>query len=88
MGDLGVQPASVDGTFLGQLQFIIGIIMAVGSFVAVGAGIYLGIKYMLSSVEEKAEIKKKLVPFIIGLVIFYGATGIISIISKIAELIK
>ena len=88
MGDLGVQPASVDGTLLGQIQFIIGIIMAVGSFVAVGAGIYLGIKYMLSSVEEKAEIKKKLVPFIIGLVIFYGATGIISIISKIAELIK
>lgn len=53
---------------------------------AVCASIYLGIKYVLSSVEEKAEIKKKMVPFIIGVAVFYGATVILKLIGEVAKI--
>ena len=89
MDNLGITgPAEIDPTLLGQLSGIIGIIMGVGSVVAVCASIYLGIRYMLSSTEEKAEIKKKMVPFFIGVVIFFGATGLLQLIGKIASLFK
>ena len=39
------------------------------------AGI-LGIKFMVGSVEEKAQIKDALVPFIIGCIVVFGAFGI------------
>lgn len=63
---------------------IVGVIQIVGTFVAVGASIYLGIRYVLSSVDEKADIKKKLIPFVIGVIIFYGATGILQLIASAA----
>ena len=85
LGNLGVEPPSVDKDLLKTLGGVIGIIMGVGTVVAICASIYLGIRYMLSSVEEKAEIKKKMVPFIIGVAIFYGATGILKIIGDIAN---
>lgn len=47
------------------------------SFVVVAiVGISLGIKFMMSGVEEKAEVKKSLVTFFIGCVVVYGAFGI------------
>ena len=82
-----IQPATLDKDLLEQLGGVIGTIMLVGTFVAVCAAIYLGIKYVLSSVEEKADIKKRMVPFIIGVVVFYGATGILKIIGDIAKMI-
>lgn len=88
MDNLGITgPARIDGTLLNQLSGVIGVIMAVGTVVAICASIYLGIRYVLSSVEEKADIKKKMVPFVVGVVIFYGATGILKLIGDIAGLI-
>ena len=52
------------------------------------AGIYLtilSIKYMTSSVEDKAEIKRKLIPFVIGTAILFGVTFIIEIIINMAN---
>lgn len=47
------------------------------SFVVVAiVGISLGIKFMMSGVEEKADVKKSLVIFFIGCVVVYGAFGI------------
>ena len=47
------------------------------SFVVVAVvGIYLGIKFMMSGVEEKADVKKSLVVFVIGCIVIYGAFGI------------
>ena len=63
----------------------IGVVQIVGTAVAVGASIYLGIRYIFSSVEEKADIKKKLIPFVIGVIIFYGATGILQLIGLVAK---
>lgn len=44
--------------------------------ISVLIGIIIGIKYMIGSVEEKAEYKKLLVPYLAGCVAVYGALGI------------
>lgn len=36
----------------------------------------LGIKFMIGSVEEKAQVKDALVPFVIGCIVIFGAFGI------------
>ena len=59
---------------------IIGPIQVVGSLVSVIAIIIIGIKYMLGSVEEKAEYKQTLVPYFIGAVFVFGITNILAII--------
>lgn len=54
--------------------------------VASVAGIMLnGIIYMFSSSDAKAEIKKKCINLVIGLVIVFGASSIISIVTSIAS---
>lgn len=47
----------------------------------------LGAKYMLSSVEARADIKKKLVPFVIGAAIFFGFSIIMNFIFELANAI-
>lgn len=39
-------------------------------------GIILGMKYMMSGVDEKADLKKSLIVYTIGCVVTYGAFGI------------
>lgn len=40
----------------------------------------LGIKYMMGSVEEKADYKKSLVPLIVGIIVVMAATQIMTMI--------
>lgn len=42
----------------------------------------MGIKYMLVSVDQRAEIKKNLVYFVLGMVIFICATQLIKILQN------
>ena len=81
----GITQPSVDSSLVNKLGGIIGVIQMVGGAVAVGASIYLGIRYVLSTTEDKAEIKKKMIPFIIGVAIFFGATGILKLIGYAAK---
>ena len=80
-----ISKPKIDNDIIEKIGGVVRIIQIVGTGIAVGASIYLGIRYMLSSVEEKAEIKKKMIPFVIGAVIFFGATGILRIIAGIAK---
>ena len=83
--------ASADGTnTLYELgNTILGIFQVVGIGVAMIATLVLGIKYMYISPDEKAEIKKKAIPFIIGGVLVFGATTLIKLAETFAnELIK
>lgn len=45
--------------------------IAVAATVIVGA--ILGIKFMIASAEDKAEVKKSLIPYIVGNIVIYGA---------------
>lgn len=52
------------------------ILIIVGMCAAVVISAVLGIKFMIGSVEEKAQIKDALVPFIVGCMVVFGAFGI------------
>lgn len=46
---------------------------------------FLGIKYMMGSLEEKAEYKKSFVPLIVGAIVVVAATTIATTIFQIAQ---
>lgn len=64
---------------------IIGIIQIVGSFTSVIVLIIIGIRYMMGSVEERAEYKKAMTPYIIGAVMVFAITNILSIVVGIVQ---
>ena len=49
------------------------ILLGIGVFLAVAVGMYLAIKFMLASAEDKAKVKESLVPYIAGCVVIFGA---------------
>lgn len=49
------------------------ILLGIGIVLAVAVGMYLGIKFMLASAEDKAKVKESLVPYIAGCVVIFGA---------------
>lgn len=73
-----------DGNIIkGKTGTILGIINAVGIIISVIAIACIGIKYMLGSVEDKAEYKKTLIPYMIGVALLVMCTTIPNIIYKI-----
>lgn len=62
---------------------IIGFIQILGSILSVVVLAILGIRYMLGSVEEKAQYKKTMVPYVIGAIMVFGITNILGIASNI-----
>lgn len=64
---------------------VIGVFQAVGSIVSVLALVLIGIKYMMGSIEEKAEYKKTMTNYIIGAVLVFGISNISAIIYKFAR---
>lgn len=64
---------------------IAGVIRIAGTIVSAGALIVIGIRYVVSSAEERAEYKERLVPYTIGAVLLFGASNIVSIILKFAS---
>ena len=62
---------------------IVAAIRTVGIIVAVVGLIAIGIKFMIGSVEEKAEYKKSLLPYFVGCIMIFTITTVISIIYDI-----
>lgn len=62
---------------------IIGPIRVLGSIISVVTLVIIGIKYILGSVEEKAEYKKTMLPYLIGAVIVFAITNLLKIIIDI-----
>ncbi|MBR3254880.1 MAG: TrbC/VirB2 family protein [Clostridia bacterium] len=70
-----------DGGVKQWIGSIMNIVAIVGSGIAVIALIVLGIKYMMGSVEEKAEYKKTMMPYVIGALMVFGASAIVGFIA-------
>ena len=51
-------------------------LLGIGITLSVVVGAILGIKFMISSVDEKAQIKEALVAYVAGCVVIFGAFGI------------
>ena len=57
-------------------DYIYHLLLAIGIVMAVAIGSVLGIRFMISSVEEQAKIKELLVPYVAGCIVVFGAFGI------------
>ena len=61
------------------------ILLAVGVAVAVIVGAIIGIKLMTSSIEEKVEAKKLLVPYVVGCAVVFGGFAIWKLVVTILQ---
>lgn len=78
------QKSTTGTSKLGDLgNSIIKIIRNIGSALSVIVLMIIAIKYMMGSVEEKAEYKKTMFPYVIGSVLVFGITNILAIIADI-----
>ncbi len=86
VGDMtGKDPSNDAQNSINNLgQGVIKIISTVGTIISVVFLIILGIKYMTGSVEERANYKKTLLPYVIGASILFAASTLTSIIYNIA----
>ena len=75
--DTGVIAKDLGG--IGQVFLVIGL------GVAVGVGMYLGFKYMMSGADEKAKVKERLIYYVIATVLLVSAVGITKIIVSIGD---
>ena len=62
---------------------VLGIVQVIGSVVSVIILMAIGIKYMLGSVEEKAEYKKTMIPYLIGAALVFGASFIANVVYNL-----
>lgn len=67
---------------------IVTIMQTVGIVVAIVVLLVLGIKYMMGSAEEKAEYKKTMIPYIVGAVLIFASTTIVTVVYNIATSLK
>lgn len=62
-----------------------GSILTILQFVAFGAIVFAGIKYMFASADQKAEVKKSLGILAIGALLVFAASTIVGFIVSAAE---
>ena len=67
---------------------ILGVIYVVAVVMSVGMLIIIGVRYIISSPEQKADLKSKAIPYLIGAVLVFGTANIIRFISTAANWIK
>lgn len=64
---------------------ILTIVRIVGMAVAVIMLTILGIKYVAASPNEKADYKKGMTVYVVGAVLLFGASALLSVIQKFVE---
>lgn len=67
---------------------VLGVAQVIGMVVAVVMLIVLAIKYISAAPNDKAEIKKHAVVYIVGAIILFAASGILGIIKNVASIIS
>lgn len=58
-------------------------IAVIGKILAFAAAITLGIKYMLASADAKADLKKSMVPFVIGIAFVFATSSVLTFIAEV-----
>ena len=88
-GDIGTIYSKTDSSGASNaagniIGMIINIAQVIGTGVAIIMLVVLAIQYIAASPEGKAEIKKNSTVYIVGAVILFAASGILSIIRRFA----
>lgn len=64
---------------------IIGLLQVVGTIFAIAMLLYLGIRLMLASPSERADIKSRAVPYIVGAVMLFAIVNLLGIVYGIMQ---
>lgn len=72
-------------TAINKIQPIIGVITTVGIVASVVTLVALGIKYMIGSIEERAEYKKSMIPYLIGAFLVFAVSTVVSFIMNMSN---
>ena len=67
---------------------IVNTLATIGIVVSVITLIIIGLKYMMGSVEEKAEYKKTMIPYIVGVVMVVAITQILKLIVELVDKVE
>ena len=70
---------------MNKIKPIIGVITTIGIIASVITLIILGIKYMVGSIEEKAEYKKSMVPYLIGAFFVFSVSTVVTFIMNMSN---
>lgn len=65
--------------------YVLGVVQVIGMAVATIGVVVLGIKYIISSPEDKATIKDKAVIYVTGAIIIFAASGLIGLVGEWAR---
>lgn len=68
-----------------KVNEITGVIASVGSLISIIALVFIGIKYITGSVEERADYKKTMIPYIIGAILVFSMTTLPMLIYKLVN---
>lgn len=78
-------PSQVPEPLINKFGIIANALQVIGIVIAVIVIALLGIKYMIGSVEERADYKKTFIPYIVGALLISGTATIAKIANDIAQ---
>ena len=70
-----------------SINDVIGLLQIAGTGIALIVVTMLGIKYMLASPSDKADVKKQIMPILIGCFLIFGAVIVVSAMTNFADII-
>ena len=70
-------------TIKSGLGSLYNVLFVLGTILAVVIGLVLGLKFLLGSIEEQAQVKEMLIPYVLGCVVIFGAFGIWKLVVTI-----
>ncbi len=76
-GEITTTPQA-PGNSEGNITTLLGIIQWVGYIIAIGMLVYVGVKYVTASANEKADLKNAMVKYVVGALLIAGATTIVT----------
>lgn len=79
------KPEDSEAVLLEKAGKLLGGINVIGVVVSVVMLVAIGLKYMIGSIEEKAEYKKSLLPYVIGAILVFATTSIPNIIYNFTD---
>ena len=81
-----------DSNVTGAFTNISGAVITIARIICMGVAITMlvlvAIKYMTAAPGDKADIKKRAVAYVVGAIVLFAVTGILTIIEQFAVVIK
>lgn len=78
MKNVSTPDSSTKNGVVGGINSIIGLLQFAGSGISIIVVTLLGMKYILASPADKADVKKSITPIIIGCILLFGGVNIVA----------